>query len=196
MANMAFEEIWEQTSIWPIRIQLLDRAGYTLWASSEASDFVLTIDRCFLLCRTRQALRTTVLSEVQFNLSSLEGFPDFRRSLIQSRGTDSKLAVYRSFHCQRAYARLMEPDWRNWSMHTCNEVLNCLNLLDDIAKSIHDEKAIDEFSRNSSVVRLMDTLTFLDQASRTALGALDTEAVRLAFSSAARRIAANCLVIC
>ncbi|HEX5505066.1 MAG TPA: hypothetical protein VFW96_20790 [Thermomicrobiales bacterium] len=187
---------FEDLQLWPIRIRLSGRTGYTLWASGDKDDILLALCGTMLLFRTKDGLRAFVENEHSCNLSQLNGYRRLRRILGTGGGTWNGVVPYHTYNFDRTARALSGGDWGRWNLRTCKAVLDCLNLIWDMAALAGDAEAIAHQEGGSELHALLNTLTFTSRKESHLLAGFDTEQIRDIYlgdlSSLARRLLWAC----
>lgn len=144
----------ESAEVWPVRVEILDAKGVTLWSGGE-SDLLLAADHRVLLFGSTGQLRHFVLSGARTNLDERPGYADVRRYL---RGnSDKRLRIDgRDFSLNATVSILLDGRITNANQ---TQVLDSLNLLWDIANTVDHSRAR-RVMREAKVRWLLDELTF------------------------------------
>jgi hypothetical protein len=170
------DALYEQATLWPIRLVLPTKQGLTLWGTGREPDGVdrlLVVDNMLMLLASEFALRTFVANDHTSSLTRLPGYDDLRRAWQPS--ADTALSAF-TIDLVAASMVLSQPV-DTWTLEDCDEVLTGLNMLFDIANALGDATMRERF--HTGVYRdLLDRLTFIeaDQIGPTLAG-IDTRAI-------------------
>lgn len=148
---------FETAELWPVRLELLDAKGVTLWSGGER-DLLLAADGRVLLFGSTWQLRHFVLSGARTNLDERPGYVSVRRYLRTS--TDKRLRIDgRDFSLNATLSNL-----RDGRVTEANqaEVMDSLNMLWDIATTVDHAEAT-RAMREPRMRRFLDELTFSER---------------------------------
>lgn len=181
----------EQSAAWLVRIVLGRRSGVTLWEGRDTHDRVLAIDSYVLLFADKSRLHRFLGAGTPSNLAGSASL----RGILMHWETRARRATY-TYRFDRAAAAVQAERWSAWSLPTCSVVLNCLNLLSDLAYSVGDDEALDVLDAGSPLSRLADSLTFMDEEHLPDLEPLSRSPARGLFTQVVRRLDPRILRIC
>lgn len=157
-------DLYEECRLWPIGVELLpERVLYSLWGDAGGEDDRILADRRGFLLFTRCSQLASFLSRaVRTSFSGRPGLARLRRHLRQGgRLPLSRVLVYRFREVHDVLATF-EPSHIDRS--TSSHVVNCLNLLWDIARNRNDMHAQALLQGRAPLATLLDVLTFHDPA--------------------------------
>lgn len=146
----------EAAETWPVRLELLDARGVTLWSGGD-KDLLLASDRRVLLFGTSWQMRHFVLSGALSNLEQRAGYRKLRSYL---HGTsDRRLRIDdRAFSLNGVIASMSEGRITRGNQA---QILDSLNLLWDIANTV-DSTAAKRVLRAPRLRKFLDLLTFVE----------------------------------
>jgi hypothetical protein len=156
-----FVDLSEECKIWPIGIRLFSsRLFLTLWGEALGDDdLILADERGFLLFSTLPRLSAFVFHPCKTNMSSRPGFLRLKRQLGARPWGRSDVFIHRM---DEVYKTLLEFDALHLTRGTRSQIVNCLNLLWDVACNRNDQDAKALLQGRSPLARLLDVLTFHD----------------------------------
>lgn len=159
--------VLEAAETWPVRLELLDARGVTLWSGGD-KDVLLATDRRVLLFGTSWQLRHFVLSGALSNLEDRAGYTQLRRYL---RGTsDKRLRIDdRAFSFDRVIASMSKGRITRGNQA---QILDSLNVLWDVANTV-DSTAAKRILRAPRFRKFLDLLTFVELTDADALTEFD-----------------------
>lgn len=156
---------WERYSLWPIQVKVLTGQGMTLWGSGgEEEDRILVAGDRIHLFRSGSSLRDFVRHGERCNLSSMSGY-----GRLQEDSATARMAAWRPVQKYDlvAIGRWLDaPRW-TWSLDRCSAVLDGLNLLWDMTRSLGEAAWLKRLKRGASPLgSFLDELTFLGEQGR------------------------------
>jgi hypothetical protein len=170
------DALYEQATLWPIRLVLPTKQGLTLWGTGGAPDGVdrlLVVDSTLVLLASEFALRAFVANDHTSSLARLPGYDALRRAWQPPAGTPLSASTIDLV----AVSLVLSQPVDSWTLEDCDEVLTGLNMLFDIANALGDATMRERF--HTGVYRdLLDRLTFIeaDKIGPTLAG-IDTRAI-------------------
>jgi hypothetical protein len=160
---MVYADVYEEVGIWAIKLRLLTKSGYTLWASKADDDLLLTVGRNLILFKKPESIARYMTSESPTNLSDLPGYIKLSQIFNRPNFDWQNFEYDEDFNLPKIANLLTQPDWYKAGIKTCAKVLNAFNIIWDIAVSIDDVWIIDNFKAKTLVGDFLDTLTFLEE---------------------------------
>ncbi len=180
-------DLSERIGIWLIELRWNNQGNVTLWARANEEDWLLAVGKRILVFSYVSRLLAFVSADTSSNLSNLSGYHQLR-NLIDDMGDGGGWQPYATCDFDRVLQLLSEEVWANWSLESCNEVLNALNLLWDAAVTLGEETLIAGMKGTQPLGEFMNTLTFIEPQERPTLDGYDKDAIRSRIRDAWTRV--------
>lgn len=159
-ATEGSDRLFERAELWPVRLRLRSASGLTLWGSARSDDErdrVLTSARRLVLLASEQELWRCVHSPAPNELRVLKGW-----RILQEGLQDAPISwLAPVFTCDYPAISGALLTRETWCHARSEELLNALNLLTDIARTLQLAE-LAEAMRTPDVTAILDRLTFLD----------------------------------
>ena len=195
---MLMKHLTQHIKIWPIKMRVEHRSGYTLWTITDNNDLVLSILGNVLLFRNEKELFRFIRAGNTCNFSDYKDYKKLSNLLKENTQVSMELMhslVYYNF--DRIGRLLSEGQWATWRLKTCSQILDSLNMLSDIGVTIDDEWIKSQIGTSSSQIgAFMDALTFVTKQDLQILSRFDFEHISRVYSQILQRIMQKVLFVC
>lgn len=192
---MLYLDVYEEVGIWAIKVHLRNKTGYTLWATREERDEVLTVGHQFVLFKTPQIMTQFMTGEVPTNFSDLPGYVSLSQ-FYNKINFDSQTFEYdEDYNFNKVTNLLAEGKWEKWTIKTCAKVLNAFNLIWDIATSLKESSILDNQESTTPTGKFLDFLTFVESSEINQLQKFDHKVITETYNQSLDRIE-NKTILC
>lgn len=195
---MLMQDLTQHVKIWPIKMRVEHRSGYTLWASIDDNDLVLSILDNVLLFRSEKKLFGFIRAGNTCNFSDHKGYKELSSLLKENTQVSMELMHSLAYYNFDRIGRLLsEGQWATWRLKTCSQILDSLNMLSDIGVTVDDEWIKSQIGTSSSQIgAFMDTLTFVTRQDLQILSRFDFEHISRVYSQILQRVMQKVLFVC
>lgn len=154
------EDVFERLGLWPIRLQFIEKEGFSLWGSGnepDGPDLVLSAAGRVLLVPTLEELRQYVVRDTSSAMADLRGYAELRDLL---RDESLRISPALAVNYTHTLARMAKPS-ADWTSEGASDVLDALNMLSDIVRVLKDHDVEQRF-RYGVYRALVNELTFVE----------------------------------
>src|SRR5258708_3318477 len=131
------QSIIEGNSIWILKVKLLDREGYTLWSNAGEIDVLISIAQSVLFFKSRRALHDFVLSGIECNLSASSDYILLQNTTVEWHEKENIQVT--KYNLNQPVKLLSNSNPTKWAKKTRANILNCCNLVWDMANTVNDQ---------------------------------------------------------
>lgn len=196
---MLAEKAVDKIYIWPLKVRLLGKTGYTLWtqlSDENETDVLLAIGENILLFKTFKSMTDFVASGSASNIAATKGYRNLFELIIKGRDSQELFAPDNNYDFNRTGEILKAGHWERWTINNSAKVLNALNLLWDMAKTLDDLEIIDSMKRGTPLREFMNTLSFITRKDLADLAKLDAQYLSSIYYQNLARIERRILQVC
>jgi hypothetical protein len=185
-------DVFEDVRVWPIAVIIDSKSGVTAWAGTENDDLVLALGQNPLLFRNLRRLTAFIVDDRASNLAALPGYQKFQ-ALARSNPDllSQPSASFQSGHLLNT----LDIDWHHWTSAEMSDALDSLNMLWDMAVTVHDQETLSLMRGHGQIGTLMNSMTESDTGAPSGLTDLDQNVVKAIAASIVSRLAGYICVV-
>lgn len=155
-------DLFEDAKIWPIKLILPRKIGYTLWGTNfKGNDVFLSREGKIIFFKTLPSLFDFIGDRcLDTNLSVFSGHKKFNTFIIESDLPKNieidcfDFTLVQDIICKKKQLS---------SIIQCMDALDCLNFLYDVGMTLNEKNILSVMKRgHGELAGLMDTLTFIE----------------------------------